>query len=234
MKKYFNLLVVCVATMTTILTSCQVDEEPVYSCNDSVNAWVKTNVSMIRQMNRKTWLTYPDSLSIPIYRAFTPEQKQQIWLGKMEQVLNHKDWTDKEKEHLLKLANEIQRQTVWFADESIENNDEAYEEYQLFFYKWLKYATEELQWNKEMILAIAFTGKDLAENYSQAQTKATIPGKDHTEPDPDVDIADCDCKIGNVLFTTCAPPYYCEKIICKGSNHGCGAVWVESCNGLCI
>lgn len=232
MKRVFLFLLLCITISVTVFNSCQADEDVFYSCNPNVNSWVKSNLTRIHKMSRKDWLTYPDSLCIPIYRAFTPKQKQTVWLEKIAETIQQKNWNKKEIEHLHKLSEMINNKIVWFSDEGIEKHDALYEEYQLFAYRWSKYATEELNWDKETILSIAYTAKVYTEIKAKIQER-TSEKIDH--PDTGVtDNNDCDCKQSNVFWTTCTGTHYCENLSCNKTNHGCGFVTAESCDGLCI
>lgn len=226
MKAFVCLFKVCCIFLFVTFISCLNEEEVYYSCDSFTDAWVKDNLPMIRKMNRQIWLTYPDSLSIPIYRAFTPEQKQRVWLEKLKEVIDRGGWSQQEYAHLVLMDSTLRASVCWFSDEGIENNQLVYEEYKIFMYKWLRYCLDELKWNRNLILNIAFTGKSLP-------TTKNSGFIDEIAPTPDKK-SDCDCKKTNVLFTTCSGILSCSSGPCEETSHGCGAFLVEGCDGLCV
>jgi len=70
---------------------------------------------------------------------------------------------------------------------------------------------------------------DTSGNLEIAQIGATVRLRSSSE-------GGCDCHKGNVAFTICGSimGVWCEDSSCDESVHGCGAFWVESCNGLCL
>ena len=74
MKQIFALILF----MSLGLSSC--DNEVVYSCDKTINAWIHENLSDIRTMSRSEWNSLEEDIKIPVYRAFTTQQRE-FFLG---------------------------------------------------------------------------------------------------------------------------------------------------------
>jgi hypothetical protein len=81
MKKLVIFLVVVCS-----LVSCSKDDM-VYSCDKDADTWTKSNIVEIQQMTRTDWLAIGNyNKQMAAYNAFIPDQKQALWIGKMEEV----------------------------------------------------------------------------------------------------------------------------------------------------
>lgn len=207
------------------IISCNNEDEIHYSCDKKVDIWVKDNLKNVQNQSRSEWKNNLEELKIPIFRTFSENRKQQFWIDKINEVILAKQWAPQELNHIRLLLDTIISNRDWFADGGIQNqSDEVYLSYQEFFYNWKTVAEVELNWSAAIILSIAATGNSLMfdnegniiPNWMSTKTKGLSGG-------------DCQCHDGNVVFTTCS----CGSGKCEDSVHGCGAVWVESCNGIC-
>ena len=133
------------------LFSCSQEEE-IYSCDEAVNDWVKDNLFDIQKMTRSDWLNLDENVKQAAYVAFTPEQKQTFWLEKMQEVLLL-GWNEVEKVHLESLYKMILDNPQWFSLGFSENKHEL-EKFELFTYKWVEYAKDDLEWDDILIFSI--------------------------------------------------------------------------------
>ncbi|GHT77089.1 hypothetical protein AGMMS50262_17220 [Bacteroidia bacterium] len=210
----------CVIVMCFALFSCSQDEE-VYSCDKEVNAWVKENLVDIQQMTREGWLQLDESVNRATYVAFAPEQKQEFWLQKLQEVLSL-DWNELEKSHIEALSQKVIDNPNWF---SKERTKEESEEYDLFQYKWIEYAQEELGWTLNQVGSIALTGNKVVDKQGGIQMNTTgIRLKSGSEK------PSCGC---NQMDSWCGVTKYCSNDDCDGSSWGCGLLGLAPCNGLC-
>ena len=100
MKKLF--FIVGLLSLLTFF-SCQNEENVYYSCDEAEDAWVKENLSSIRKMETTEWFSISEKLKLPVYRAFSLEQKQSVWMEKLEDVMMNNEWkTEEIGLHLLK------------------------------------------------------------------------------------------------------------------------------------
>ena len=97
MKK--NVILSCVLLVVLSMISC-VEDEQMYSCNKTINDWAKSNLSEIRSMTMSDWLLIPEvNYQRAAYVAFTPTQKLNFWIEKLNSVLQM-DWDEKERKHI--------------------------------------------------------------------------------------------------------------------------------------
>lgn len=84
MKMRKSLLIVTILLLG--MSSCQQDDELIYSCDPVEDAWAKENLDDIRVMTRANWLEIDDSKKRVVYRAFSAEQKQDFWVEKIDKI----------------------------------------------------------------------------------------------------------------------------------------------------
>ena len=216
--KTFNLILL--ACLILGFTSCQ--KEEIYSCDENVNKWVKRNLTEIRAMTRSEWKNLDEHLKKGCYVAFTPQQKVDFWKGKFDESLAL-EWSQEEAEHIKLMRNFVDEHPDYF-DLSIEKTDKEIETFEIFVYKWIKKAEQELKWNKQIINGLIATGNHLLDKQGTIQTnlpKVMTKAGGETE---------CNC---NTESDWCSIGDCMESHSCDGTNHGCGTLWVYSCNGLC-
>lgn len=101
MKHLFYLSLAAFAA--TVIIACSGKEEVVYDRDASLSKSVAANISAIKSMNRVQWLALSEDYKMPVYRAFTPEQRRVLWLGKLSEV-KLLPWTANELAHINKLG----------------------------------------------------------------------------------------------------------------------------------
>lgn len=226
MKKQF-VLIVC-AILCAFAASCQ--DDLLYSCNPEIDKWAKENLADIQKMTRSDYLKFDISYQTAAYAAFTQEQKQSLWEGKVRELLTYDDWTESERNHIEKLLVYAQ-ENKWAYDDNLSEENEAVAD--MTAYRWREYAKETLNWNDDMINVITRSPhkvvkgvKDGVETFSLALTYPKDMGNKKTRSD---ERPDCNC-----LGQTCGPGYYCLAG-CKVVIKGCGAIWKkEDCTGHCV
>lgn len=160
MKKIFFATAVFISVLS--FTSCNQEDEQVYSCNKDANAWVKKNMAKVHSMSRSEWETMDETYARAAYVAFTPEQKLNFWREKISQTLTL-SWNEKEIAHIKKLEDFINTHQFIFSDEGMSGNEEDI--FETFCYQWCKDAEINLGWSKETIKSI------IASGYSIKNTK---------------------------------------------------------------
>lgn len=217
MKK--QIVYVFILLSSLALFSCEQNDE-VYSCDPSVDSWVKQNLKEIQKMSRQEWLNTDENFSKAIYAAFTPEQKYDFWKDKITDVLTL-NWNEREKRHIEKL--------IFFLDEhrSIFWTG-VNEEIELFAYKWTEYGSQELSWDVDVLYAIAFSGNEMIDksgNLLKTQSNK-VRLKKQSES------YNCDCHKGSLF--TCTALEYCEQDNnCDVVVNDCGFLWAFNCDGTC-
>lgn len=202
---------------------CSCSETIVYSCDSDANIWVKRNLEQIQQMSREEWeMIESSSYQHAAYVAFPGEKKEEFWNAKLSLAMEL-DWNEKEKAHIAKIIEYIDK------DKELFIRDTPTDDFYIFVYKWIEYAREELNWEDPVIWSILMSGNTVADkNGGVIVSVSDVPLTKNT-------VENCDCHRGNIMWTTCSSltNNECMEKTCEASVHGCGAMWVESCNGVC-
>ena len=223
-----KIIYICMLFVSLAFFSCSSDEEG-YSCNKEINVWVKENLSVIREMTRNDWLNLDENIKRAAYTAFTPEQKFLFWKEKMNEVLTL-DWNEAEVILIELMYKTISNNPQWFAIDFLKN-EEAYESFELFIYKWVENA-ENLGWNNSVIGSMIASGNKMLNTKGElliSDTSSIIRLKNNAE-EP------CDCLLNNsFMFNKCPAPFCSSKLLCDEDNaERCGALWTVKCDGLCV
>lgn len=219
----FTKLFIIAASCFALISCQQQFSDEVYSCDPEVDTWVKKNLRDIRVMTRSEWNELDEDYKGGAYGAFTPEQKQQFWLEKLDHAMEL-DWTIEEKEHIAALKNAVIENPIWLNPERTETD---YEAYQLFEYKWVEYAQEVLGWTTEQIAGIAYSGNNLLN--TQGLVLKTEESMNKLKSSSE---RNCDC------HPTESAMFMCMGRICVVGNCNptvwkCGLFWAAPCVGLC-
>lgn len=211
-------LFVLIILSSALLLSCQ--QEVVYSCDPVKNQWVKDNLYEISQMTRSQWLELDISYSKPVYSAFSPSQKHNLWVEKMRD-LNKFDWNEKEKAHLESLMNLLENNKNLFDEKNMENDD-FYAHIKSFEYNWYTYGKDELGWSIDLMRSIVTDPHPLYNKEGSlliniGQVAPTIA----TRGEPD-----CNCNLTSIWYADCV------ERSCNYSATDCGFLTFFSCNGL--
>lgn len=215
-----------IGLMFTILISCSKEDEIRYSCNKTINTWVKNNLSEIHQMSRGEWLHVSPSTSSAIYRAFTPQQRIQFWKDKLDEVMAMK-WSKGELSHIKKVDNFISSHQDFFSEEKL--TDDQLNELETFFYKWQKEGESLFGWNAKVAISIAGAGNRLK------NTQGELISLSYTGNAPVVmkSAENCNCNTGMISDFCHDAPGPCENVNCEDSFRGCGWLFLQQCNGTC-
>lgn len=207
-----------------ILVSCTNEEDTVYSCNEIIDSWVKSNLDGIHAMSRKKWESLDEPLKKATYRAFTPMQKLNFWQAKFEEV-KKMDWSALELAHIKKAEDYLnQHKEIMYGHLS----DDQLDDLELFFYQWACYGEDKFGWTKEIAIAIAGSGNRMLDK--KGNIERNIKTRSLRTLEPDV----CDCNDGSLSdFCGVAGPCNSVDSKCKNSEFGCGWIWVQECNGTC-
>ena len=212
--------------------SCGKDE--VYSCDPEADMWVKSNLVEIKEMTRAEWLAIDDyDFQRAAYIAFNPKQKQDLWIGKMEEVLTL-EWSVQEREHIQSALKLLKANLFAF---SKERDQKAFDKLEVDLYKWEEFARTELGWDKELLYDLVYTAQ--AMNVDK-KVNTELPAKSKRLKNrsesglPESRVCSCnfnaqDC---NLPGSTCR--WWTEEYsYCVKTDNGCGLWGLRACNGLC-
>lgn len=217
MKKIYSVVLL----MITLLSSC--NQDIVYSCDKSTNDWVYDNLNTIQVMTRSDWNRIEEKLKIPVYRAFTIEQKVAFWNEKLTDVLLF-EWSDNEKTHIQSLITFINEHQHFLNGYALLSDKEK-NTFDLYFHQWISTAKNNFKWNRKLLYAILASGHSLLDNKG---TLAISPNRKTLLSSTE---SDCNCSTES---DWCSPNSWdCQNTLCVETNHGCGTLLVYGCNGRC-
>lgn len=220
----------------TILTVISCSKNDLYSCDPVINQWTKSNLQSIKTMTRSNWVAVGDiSRQRAIYNAFTPEQRVNLWKGKIQETLEL-NWSADESAHLETLLTFVNENPNFF-----ENNEEVTEQnqdnYDLFFYNWKEHAKTTLGWDDKLIYNIVYTPEKIADKEGNLAPvpSAAINVMSYTEGGSGSGSGGtliCDCLTTDDNTYRC--PNYCSTARSCRATAGCGYMWQHKCNGVCL
>ena len=218
MKKFFY---TAFLLFVLLFSSCQ-EEKQTYSCDPTIDQWVKNNLDEIQSMTRATWKTLPENFKGATFGAFTPQQKITFWKERLNVILEL-DWNTKEQEHIQKLHFMVQENPLWF---DVSNRTEEIEDAMaIAAYSWIQYAKENLHWDKRTIGGIIASGNDLVD-----KTGLLEINPDHSQQLSTRSESNCNC---NQTYDFCSGVEdKCKDSSCKEVNM-CGWLLLSKCNGSC-
>lgn len=220
MIKYLYILILIGASSCT---------EPQYSCDPQIDKWVSQNLERLKTISRAEWLDINDiEYQRGAYAAFSTEQKMKLWADKLDEVLEL-DWTETEYKHIDGLREGIMDHPDWHRQDCPDPDSDSKE---LFMYKWLDYAANQLYWPKELIYAIAFTPESIAKDKTIIRAESVrvplMTTRSETRPR-------CDChNPESAQYYACDDQNKdCRTGNCEMTTWRCGWLWTYECNGLC-
>lgn len=214
--------------VTFTLFSCSNEEEVKFSCNEKIDSWVKENLVTVRSMSRSQWKRIPSHLSGAVYVAFSKEQKIQFWKEKFAQV-ETLGWSGRELMHIEKAKEFVLSNEDFFTDEKLTEYQE--DKLDKFFLSWVEYAIENLGWSEKEAYSIVASGYDVKNKCGDiVRPLSNNDGIYPIDPILNTKGESCNC---NAKHDFCQSGWTCIAADCIDSAHGCGWIWVQSCNGLC-
>lgn len=209
---------------------CSCNQEIVYSCNESIDEWVHENLSEIRLMSRSEWNCLEEEIKIPVYRAFTNQQRVDFWNERITDILAL-EWSKEEKSHinlLLKFICEHQ----YFLDGYKLMSDDEKNVFDLFFYRWIDKAKIDFKWSDKILYSILASGNTLLDTKGTLATTARQFGSRaatlaSTE-------SKCNCSKSSDWCMSSSASYSCEDKPCDDDTLiGCGTLLNYDCDGRC-
>lgn len=208
-----------------MFTSC-VKDEHFYSCDPTIEEYVKSHISEINTMTRADILGLQPMVTKAFYNAFTAEHKLAFWIDKLNEVLLL-DWNDEEMNHINMLIDYINENNYIF-DNSFNENSEKWDSFELAIYKWVIYAEDVLKWDKKLVANIIASGDKLINKKGEL----AIPIKSNSPMVLNRSEIDCKCSTQSdwcfTMNTTCGTTFRdCKPV------DGCGTFFQYVCDGLC-
>lgn len=236
-------------TISFIATSCSnTDDEIRYSCNEKIDSWVKENIASVHKMGFAEVVEYDMGTQRAIYNAMSLDQRYNLWVTKLNNLLNL-EWDEKEEEHLNNLLAFIKENKLIFGSEK---NDNLNDKFDLFMYQWKEYAQDELGWDTMTLYSIyctlvtptqtlenntvhLFVEEDiLPNNIAQTRSDTELIKKHDSNEECSCSTSSDYCGRHNTSSLAGSYQYECSTS-CKltGDPKGCGMLWQYECNGGC-
>jgi len=210
MKKIFIIII-----FASLLFSCT-KEDFKYSCDPEVDKYVSENIDVLKSVSLNELSTYNNQLQKAVYRTFSMEKRYQVWLDKLNVLVDDDSFSLEEKQHITNLIDQLSLELFDTPDTTV------YITFISFYDKWKLEANLKYGWDKSMII---FVTSSLSLYYSDFVTNFIITSTAELEAS-----ASDDC--------------YCSRtaedcpVICGGGGcslvSGCGIFWLQDCDGVCI
>ena len=217
MKKNLLLSILIIALIAIAVIGCKKAEE-VYACDSVTNEWVKSNLETIRTMNRQDLLQLEPEKQMPAFRAFTPEQRYDCWVDKLEQVKSL-EWTEKEFTHICLLAESMK--VEWFEDNYKKNNLDKIDN---FLNQWVNDGIAYFGWTKDELGRMVACLQDVEMEDQNVVLKGPVVGGE-----TGVDKPLCTCS----TISDWCDFGICSNTDCIKRSWGCGTLLLKECDGRC-
>ena len=193
-------------------------DELTYSCDSEIDRWVKANKQVYSNISRDSLKFLSFKKQLGLYRSFSSKHKIKLWTAKIEVLLSDDKFSDREKEHFLKLIEYVK--PVHFESES------GRIEFSIFAEEWERYGRTYFGWKDEDLFYsthILLTKKEFLDrkNIDLTSKEMSLPGLDTGK--------DCEC----LYSIYCSGSQTCSKGNCKISDGGCGILGTSNCKGYC-
>ena len=215
------LFIVCIS-----LFSCSKDDIK-YSCDDTTDQWVKSNLKSIETYTRENTLKLEPEKMRATFRAFSTNQRYQFWQAKLAEVVSMNIWSAEELAHLYKLKDEVLPE--WFSDDFKKDSVKVSKMLQ-FKEEWIIEAQSRFVWTKKLIGGIIASGYKLKNKLGDLEISSASPSKLKSAASEST----CSC---NSSDDWCANQSghddTCKTGKCTTTSWGCGFLFLSGCNGIC-
>jgi hypothetical protein len=203
-----------------ILFSCDKDEIREFSCDPSIDEFVKENSLELSGIGIFELAIYDIEVQRAIFRSWDYQKKREAWIEKLLFVMENEGFTTAESSHVQDMINHITDD--YFLSETNANNPGARSR---FAGDWIDYASKELLWPGSYIAFIVYR---LYTDESQLEEELSSLKSLQLKAMIDSEAGDCNC---NTSSDYCNG--ICYKRDCTILTSGCGWLWSMECDGNC-
>lgn len=191
-----------------------------FSCDPVINEYVSTHQDELSLISVSELASSDIIFQQAVFRSFSPAKKREVWLEKIQILLNSQYYSEAECLHLIKLREHISEDYF-----TVENIETLKAERQAFSSEWILFAKQNLFWTNTDISFIVYT---LFTTKAQFESELEFMNSVQSQSvDISGDPVTCGC---NVDSNFC--PHSCIYSGCTITT-GCGWFWTETCNGMC-
>lgn len=200
-------------------TSCKQNKAE-FSCDPALNEYVSTHQNRLKSISISSLISSDLFFQQAVFRSFDAVKKRDVWLQKIQLLLETQNYSQDEYEHVKSLLDHLHEN--YFVKENIDS--EANERKQ-FASDWINKAKNSLGWSDRQVAFVVYRlYTDPAQFDAEsivAQSKKQATSGESTE---------------NCFCNTSAD--FCANSLCHSGNcvldTGCGWIWSGSCDGLCF
>lgn len=175
-------------------------------------------------MSKSSFTQLTPVKQLSVYRAFNAEKRIELWKNKIEEVLQM-NLSEKERNHIKVLKSVLSQKGYWFGGYTDKSQKQQINnEIDIFAYRWIEYAKEELKWDNVFIYKVAGDPNPMSviDNFMISNSNHQIA----TRAEENV----CRC---HTDWESCKP-LNCVKGGCRDDGlKGCGWLWLQDCDGTC-
>ena len=212
--KSFSLFLLAIV----VLSSCQ-QMEPEFSCDPVIDNFVREKKAELASLSLDQFLCYDFALQKAIFNSWDAWKKRDVWIEKLERVVEKGSFTPGEVEHIQQLIEHIH--SDFFVLEKLENEKEVRTQ---FAKQWIVEAIKNFGWTDKYIAFIVYRlytdeyqfEHELSELESLVKSVST-----NTE---------CNC---SQSADFCGFTGGCISSNCISAT-GCGWLWSSNCDGTCF
>jgi hypothetical protein len=219
MKNIFFLFVI----ISFSIVSCQKGEQ-VYSCDSEVNEYVNENLSDLKGITYEELVAYELDYQKGVFRTLTKEEKAQMWISKLEEVLEL-TWSETEISYIESMKEAINEN--WF-DLDISDVDKLKRDE--FLQQKIAEGNTEVGLSMGMLYSL-FARIDIPVDPNAPSYMKPLPYGSGGSSSGNTG----DCKCSQSSDWCLQSGYDCEDddLGCNETAHGCGTFWTYKCNGIC-
>lgn len=130
---------------------------------------VTSNAESIIKNPRDQWKMLPTMQDKrQMLSQYSEQECVLFWEDKIQQVLTDFEWSAEEELFLNNMVDTIKIHPEWFSKNI---SEDILKEQKVFYYELLEYAMYGLNWSKELIWDIFYTGEDLVRSYHKIDRK---------------------------------------------------------------
>lgn len=207
-----------VFSLALCVTSCKQNGAE-FSCDPTLNEYVSTHQKKLKSISLPNLTSSDLFFQQAVFRNFDAVKKRDVWLQKIQTLLETQNYSTAEYAHVASLLNHLQEN--YFVKENLVA--EANERKQ-FASDWINKAKSSLGWSDKQV---AFVVYRLYTDPAQLDAES-IALQTRRQATSDESTESCNCHTSTD---------YCAILGCVGGNciltSGCGWLWSESCDGIC-
>lgn len=208
-----------------LISSCQKDDL-FYSCDPTINSWVKSNLVEIAKMSRIDLIEKTPTAQVAIFRAFSSNQRFQLWNDKINEV-SGLDWSLEEEAHILTLRNALKEE--WFTDE-FKKDSLKLQQVRIFLKSWCIEGMGRFGWTKKLIGGMIARSERLTDKQGTLEINSLSSAMAANVTDSETS---CNCSKSDDWCPEIAGYGHCNNETCTATSWGCGTLWIQPCDGVC-